>query len=92
MSKSHVKKMKPLGKQKRFILPSQGKITSMRNDEQPDYAASVNISESDMDLQERNENITMNLKFSDQAAASIIQKEVRKYLGHLGFYEARMTG
>lgn len=77
MSKSHqVKKIKPSGKQKRFILPTQGKITSMKLGEQPDYAASVNISESeeDRDLNDdpRNQNITMNLKFTDQAAASII--------------------
>ena len=32
----------------------------------------------------------MNLKFSDSAAAVIIQKEVRKYLGSLGFYEAKL--
>lgn len=34
----------------------------------------------------------LNLKFSDQAAAVIIQKEVRKFLGGLGFYEARLQG
>lgn len=32
----------------------------------------------------------MNLKFSDSAAAVIIQKEVRKYLSTLGFYEAKL--
>lgn len=37
-------------------------------------------------------NMTLQVKFSDQAAAVIIQKEVRKYLGNLGFYEAREKG
>lgn len=32
----------------------------------------------------------MNLRFSEKAAATVIQKEVRKYLGSMGFYEARL--
>jgi hypothetical protein len=39
---------------------------------------------------ERLDDVTMNLKFSDQAAAVVIQKEVRKFLGGLGFYEAKI--
>jgi len=36
------------------------------------------------------EEMTLNLHFSQGAAASVIQKEVRKYLGNLGFYQAHL--
>lgn len=36
--------------------------------------------------------MTLKFRMSDQAAAVVIQKEVRKYLGNLGFYEARING
>ena len=32
--------------------------------------------------------MTLQFRMSDQAAAVIIQREVRKYLGGIGFYEA----
>lgn len=42
---------------------------------------------------EKNENsVTINLKLTEKAAATVIQKEVRKYLGSMGFYEARLPG
>jgi hypothetical protein len=84
VSKSQQKKKQRDAKNKRLIFPSQGKITTAnRQNEDPDYAASIDISDSAKD------NMTFNLKFTDQAAAVIIQREVRKYLGTLGFYEAR---
>ena len=36
--------------------------------------------------------ITINLRLTEKAAATVIQKEVRKYLGSMGFYEARLPG
>ena len=36
-----------------------------------------------------NEPMTLEVRLSDHSAAKIIQKEVRRFLGSLGFYEAR---
>ena len=42
------------------------------------------------DIEDLDEEMTLNLRFSEGAAATVIQKEVRKYLGNLGFYQARI--
>lgn len=36
--------------------------------------------------------MTLKFQMTDQAAAIVIQKEIRRYLGNLGFYEARLRG
>lgn len=49
----------------------------------------MHINNNEQSENEEDKDLTLNLKFTDQAAAIVIQKEVRRYLGNLGFYEAR---
>ena len=76
-SRSAGKRPKSVLGKKKFSIPARGRLSV----KMPDDASGI-----DMDASNK---MTLDIKLSDDTAAVIIQKEVRKFLSNLGFYQAQ---